>query len=51
MDEEISVYGIAENSQYVKIEGLKEGEVYLSDSFGEKYGVSVGGYRYIGGEI
>lgn len=42
MDEEISVYGIAEDSQYVKIEGLKEGEVYLSDSFGEKYGVSVG---------
>lgn len=43
--EEISVYGIAGNSSYVEIEGLeslKEDEVYLSDSFGEKYGVSVG---------
>ncbi len=45
IDEEISVYGIAENSKYVKIEGLqslKAGEVYISDSFGEKYGISVG---------
>ncbi len=43
--EEISVYGIAENSAYVEVNGLdslKEGEVYLSDSFAEKYGVSVG---------
>lgn len=45
VDEEISVYGIANNSEYVKIEDLKalrEGEVYISDSFGEKYCVSIG---------
>lgn len=45
LNEEISVYGITDESNYVDIEGLsslKEGEAYLSDSFGEKYGVSVG---------
>lgn len=45
MDEEISVYGVTEDSKYVSIEdvnSLGEGEVYLSDSFGEKYGVSIG---------
>lgn len=45
IDEEISVYGIAGNSSYVQIDGLlklKEGEVYISTSYAEKYGVSVG---------
>ena len=45
IDEEISVYGISENSGYVKIKGLdslSEGEVYISDSFADKYGISVG---------
>ncbi len=45
LDEEVSVYGVADDSKYVDIEDLKslrEGEVYISDSFGEKYGVSIG---------
>lgn len=45
IDEEISVYGIADNSSYVKIDGLdglQEGEVYISESFADKYGISVG---------
>lgn len=45
IDEEISVYGISENSSYVKIEGLdslSEGEVYISESFADKYRISVG---------
>ncbi len=46
MDEDISVYGISENSDYVNIGGLDdlgENEVYISDSFAEKYNVKVGG--------
>lgn len=45
IDEEISVYGITDGSSYVKIDGLEdlgENEVYISDSFAEKYGVSAG---------
>lgn len=45
IDEEISIYGISENSRYVGIEGLDslgEGEVYISESFADKYGISVG---------
>lgn len=45
IDEEISVYGIAADSKYVGIDGLAEldeGEVCISDSFREKYGVSLG---------
>ncbi len=45
LDEEISVYGIADNSKYIKIEdfqSLRYGEVYISRSFAEKYGVSFG---------
>lgn len=45
IDEEISVYGIMENSRYVTIDGmngLEENEVYVSSSFAEKYGLSVG---------
>lgn len=45
IDEEISVYGIAENSRYVTLDGLdelKENEIYVSSSFAGKYGLSVG---------
>lgn len=43
--EDISVYGIADGSSYVKIDGLDalgENEVYISNSFADKYGISVG---------
>lgn len=45
LNEEISVYGITDNSKYVKIDdlhSLQNGEVYISNSFGEKYGISLG---------
>lgn len=45
LDEEISVYGISEDSRYVKIPGLDDlhkDEVYISSSFHEKYDLDVG---------
>ena len=45
IDEEISVYGIAPDSKYVTIKGMKSligNEAYISSSFRDKYGVSVG---------
>lgn len=45
LDEEVSVYGISDDSQYVKIEdlqSLREKEVYISKSFSEKYELGVG---------
>ena len=45
LDEEISIYGIAEDSHYVKIDELDAllgNEVYVSDSFAQKYNLSVG---------
>lgn len=45
IDEEISVYGIADGSNYVKIDGLdalRKNEVYISNSFADKYGISAG---------
>lgn len=45
LDEEISVYGISDDSNYVKIDGMKfleVNEVYISESFRDKYGVSIG---------
>lgn len=45
LDEEVSVYGISENSRYVEIEDLKtlkDGEVYISAPFQDKYGLSPG---------
>ena len=45
IDEEVSVYGITDDSRYVTIDGLDglgEKEVYISASFAEKYGLSVG---------
>lgn len=45
IDEEISIYGIEDNSKYVKIRNLNtlhKGEVFISNSFRDKYNVSVG---------
>lgn len=45
IDEDISVYGIADGSNYVEIndlDALGKNEVYISNSFAEKYGISVG---------
>lgn len=41
-DEEITVYGISEDSDYLTDLDLKGGEVYLSDGFMEKYRISEG---------
>lgn len=45
IDEEISVYGIVPDSRYFAMDGLDslgDGEVYLSGSFRDKYGISIG---------
>lgn len=45
IEEEVSVYGIIEDSSYVKISGfgtLKENTVYISKAFSDKYGLKVG---------
>lgn len=45
IDEEVSVYGVDADSGYVTIEGLRSlsgNEVYISSSFRDKYGVSLG---------
>lgn len=45
LDEEVSVYGIMDDSRYVGIADLKllkEGEVYISESFRDKYNLEVG---------
>lgn len=45
LDEEVSVYGITEESKYVEIADLNalvEGKVYISASFREKYGLEIG---------
>ena len=45
IDEEISAYGISTDSIYVQINGLeslKNGEVYISTSFQDKYGIEEG---------
>ena len=45
LDEEVSVYGISDNSRYVKIADLntlKTDEVYISLPFQDKYGLKVG---------
>jgi len=44
IDEEISVYGISDDSNYVTIDGLsalQENEVYISESFADKYNIAV----------
>ena len=41
--ESISVYGIEDNSKYIKVPSdLKENEVYISQTFSEKYKIEVG---------
>lgn len=45
INEDVSVYGIEDGSSYVSIDGmsaLRENEVYISNSFRDKYGVSIG---------
>lgn len=45
INEDISVYGISDGSRYVQINGLdvlEKGEVYISNSFRDKYGISIG---------
>ncbi len=45
IDEEISVYGVVTNSRYISIENLSslaENEVYISETYSDKYGISVG---------
>ena len=45
LDEEISVYGIADDSQYIQIDDLKslnEDEIYISAPLSEKYDYAVG---------
>ncbi len=45
LNEEISVYGISDDSKYVKIadlKTLKENEVYISASFQNKYNLKIG---------
>ena len=45
LNEEISVYGISDDSKYVKIadlKTLKENEVYISASFQDKYNLKIG---------
>ncbi|MDO4623074.1 MAG: ABC transporter permease [Eubacteriales bacterium] len=44
-EEEISVYGVVENSRYIelpKYEELEKSEVYISSSYADKYSVGVG---------
>jgi len=45
LDEEISVYGVMDDSSYVKIDGfglLEENEAFVSRSFAEKYNLKTG---------
>lgn len=45
LDEEVSVYGVAADSDYVKITGLdqlSEKEAYITESFSQKYDLQVG---------
>ena len=41
-DEEITIYGIMDDSEYLKNLDLKDGEAVLSDGYMEKYGIKVG---------
>lgn len=45
LDEEISTYGVVDDSQYIKIsdlESLEKNEVYISNSYADKYGIAIG---------
>lgn len=41
-DEDISVYGMEEDSRYVTLPSLKEGEAYISRAYADKYGLGKG---------
>ena len=41
-DEDISVYGMEEDSRYVTLPSLKEGEAYISRAYADKYGLGEG---------
>lgn len=45
LDEEILTYGVVDDSQYIKIsdlESLEKNEVYISNSYADKYGIAIG---------
>lgn len=45
LDEEISTYGVVDDSQYIEISDLKsleKNEVYISNSYADKYGIAIG---------
>lgn len=45
LDEEISTYGVVDDSRYIEIsdlESLKKNEVYISNSYADKYGIAIG---------
>lgn len=45
LDEEISTYGVVDDSQYIEIsdlESLEKNEVYISNSYADKYGIAIG---------
>lgn len=45
LDEEISTYGVVDDSQYIEIsdlESLEKNEVYISNSYADKYGIVIG---------
>ena len=45
LDEEISTYGISDDSKYIEIpdlESMKKNEVYISASYADKYNIAVG---------
>lgn len=45
LDEEISTYGVVDDSRYIKIsdlESLEKNEVYISNSYADKYGIAIG---------
>lgn len=45
LDEEISTYGVVDDSQYIEISDLKsleKNEVYISNSYADKYGIEAG---------
>lgn len=45
LDEEISTYGVVDDSRYIEIsdlESLEKNEVYISNSYADKYGIAIG---------
>lgn len=45
LDEEISAYGVVDDSRYIEIsdlESLEKNEVYISNSYADKYGIVIG---------